>query len=102
MKLSELKQIKRAESAIVGEHYTINGFTLKLVPDRYNDGEDREVVILSTDKGNVYAPTSFARAIIDSISAGEDVYELVNGCTVVCKEIYSKRAGRMIKIFEFC
>lgn len=102
MKLSELKQIKRAESAVVGERYTINGFTMKMVPDRYNEGQDREVVILSTDKGNVYAPNSFARAVIDSVEAGEDVGELINDCTVVCKEIYSKRAGKMIKIFEFC
>lgn len=101
MKLKDLKQMKTAVRPVVGERYTINGYEIRVVDDRFNPGEKRELVILSTDKGNIYAPSSFARALLESVDAGERPEDDIIGETVTCREFYSKRASRTITVLAF-
>lgn len=101
MKLSELREIKTAESPVVGETYTVKSFTITMIDDTMNPGKKRPVVKLDTDKGLIFAPNTIARAIVESDEAGEDIYSQIVGMTFRCKSFMSKRWNKEIVTFEY-
>ena len=101
MKLSELREIKSAEAPVVGEIYTVKGFTLDMIEDTMNPGKTRPLVKLDTDKGVIFAPNTLAKAIKESADAGEDVEAQVIGQSFKCKEFFSKRWQKKITTFEY-
>ena len=95
MIMSEI--MNRAQKPVVGERYTVNALELRTVEDKYNPGQTRDVLIMHTDKGAIYATGSMAKA------AAEDMRDAENclvGKTVIAAEYHSTRLNRNLITFN--
>ena len=89
--------LNRAQRPVVGERYKVNSLELRSVDDKFNPGQAREVLIMHTDKGAIYATSAMAKA------AGEDMADAdkcLVGKTVIASEYYSTRLNRNLITFN--
>ena len=95
MSMSDI--MNRAQKPVIGERYTVNALELRTVEDKYNSGQTREVLIMHTDKGAIYATSAMAKA------AAEDMRDAENcriGKTVIASEYYNARMNRNLITFN--
>lgn len=90
--LREALSMKSAVSPIVGEVYHVTGVSSRIVPDTINGG-NRLCVILETDKGNIFAPSSIANGYDETVKTeGENVaQEMLVGADLRCVQYFSKK-----------
>ena len=89
--------LNRAQKPVVGERYTVNSLELRSVDDKFNPGQRRDVLVMHTDKGAIYATGSMAKA------AAEDMRDAENcliGKTVIASEYYNTRLNRNLITFN--
>ena len=89
--------LNRAQKPVIGEHYTVNALELRTVEDKYNPGQTREVLIMHTDKGAIYATSAMAKAAAEDM---HDAETCLIGKTVIASEYYNARANRNLITFN--
>ena len=89
--------LNRAQKPVVGERYTVNALELRVVDDKFNPGQARDVLIMHTDKGAIYATSSMAKAAAEDMS---DAEKCLVGKTVIASEYYSTRLNRNLITFN--
>lgn len=95
--MSMLDVMNHVQKPIVGERYTVNALELRSVEDKFNPGQRRDVLVMHTDKGSIYATGSMAKA------AAEDMRDAENcliGKTVIAAEYYNTRFNRNLITFN--
>ena len=95
MSMSDI--MNHAQKPVVGERYTVNALELRSVDDKFNPGQRRDVLVMHTDKGAIYATGSMAK------SAAEDMRDAENcliGKTVIASEYYNTRLNRNLITFN--
>ena len=95
--MSMLDVMNHVQKPVVGERYTVNSLELRSVDDKFNPGQRRDVLVMHTDKGAIYATGSMAKA------AAEDMRDAENclvGKTVIASEYYSTRLNRNLITFN--
>ena len=95
MSMSEI--MNRAQKPVIGEHYTVNALELRTVEDKYNPGQTREVLIMHTDKGAIYATSAMAKAAVEDMA---DAEKCLIGKTVIASEYYNTRLNRNLITFN--
>ena len=95
MSMSDI--MNRAQKPVVGEHYTVNALELRAVEDKYNPGQTRDVLIMHTDKGAIYATSAMAKAAAEDM---RDAESCLIGKTVVASEYYNTRLNRNLITFN--
>ena len=88
--------LNRAQKPVIGEHYTVNALELRTVEDKHNPGQTRDVLIMHTDKGAIYATSSMAKAAVEDMS---DAEKCLVGKTIVAGEYYNTRLNRNLITF---
>ena len=71
MNLHDTLSMKSASAPVVGEIYHVTGIATREVPDTINGGK-RMSVVLSTDKGSIYAPSAVANAYLEMAASDPD------------------------------
>ena len=89
--------LNHAQKPVVGERYTINALELRTVEDKYNPGQTREVLIMHTDKGAIYATSAMAKAAAEDMA---DAEKCLIGKTVIASEYYNTRLNRNLITFN--
>ena len=95
MSMSDI--MNRAQKPVIGERYTVNALELRSVDDKFNPSQRRDVLVMHTDKGAIYATGSMAKA------AAEDMRDAENcliGKTVIAVEYYNTRFNRNLITFN--
>ena len=95
MSMSEI--MNRAQKPVIGEHYTVNALELRTVEDKYNPGQTRDVLIMHTDKGAIYATSAMAKAAVEDM---QDAESCLIGKTVIASEYYNARMNRNLITFS--
>ena len=95
MSMSEI--MNRAQKPVIGERYTVNALELRTVEDKYNPGKTREVLIMHTDKGAIYATSAMAKAAAEDMA---DAEKCLIGKTVIASEYYNTRLNRNLITFN--
>ena len=89
--------MNRAHKPVIGECYTVNELELRTVEDKYNPGQTRDVLIMYTDKGGIYATSAMAKAAAEDMN---DAESYLIGKTIVACEYYNARMNRNLITFE--
>ena len=89
--------MNRAHKPVIGECYTVNELELRTVEDKYNPGHTREVLVMHTDKGAIYATGSMAKAAAEDM---HDAETCLVGKTVIATEYYNTRLNRNLVTFN--
>ena len=95
--MSMLDVMNHAQKPVVGERYAVNSLEVRSVDDKFNHGQRRDVLVMYTDKGAIYATGSMAKA------AAEDMRDAENclvGKTVIAAEYYNTRLNRNLITFN--
>ena len=95
--MSMLDVMNHVQKPVVGERYTVNALELRSVDDKFNPGQRRDVLVMHTDKGSIYATGSMAKA------AAEDMRDAENcliGKTIIAAEYYNTRLNRDLITFN--
>ena len=95
MSMSEI--MNRAQKPVIGERYTVNALELRTIEDKFNPGHLRNVLVMHTDKGAIYATSSMAKAAYDDIQEAE---ECLIGKTIIASEYYNTRLNRNLITFN--
>ena len=95
MSMSEI--MNRAQKSVIGERYTVNALELRTVEDKYNPGQTREVLIMHTDKGAIYATSAMAKAAAEDMT---DAEKCLIGKTIIASEYYNARLNRNLITFN--
>ena len=95
--MSMLDVMNRAQKPVVGERYTVNSLELRKVEDKYNPGQIRDVLILHTDKGAIYATSAMSR---EASADMQDAERFLIGKTVIATEYYNTRLNRNLITFN--
>ena len=95
MSMSDI--MNRAQKPVIGEHYTVNALELRTVEDKYNPGQTRNVLIMHTDKGAIYATAAMANAAVEDMT---DAEKFLIGKTIVASEYYNTRLNRNLITFN--
>ena len=95
MSMSDI--MNRAQKPVIGERYTVSALELRTVEDKYNPGQTREVLIMHTDKGSIYATSAMAKAAAEDMT---DAEKCLVGKTVIASEYYSTRLNRNLITFN--
>ena len=95
MSMSDI--MNRAQKPIIGERYTVNALELRTVEDKYNPGQTRNVLIMHTDKGAIYATAAMAKAAVEDM---HDAESCLIGKTVIASEYYNARLNRNLITFN--
>ena len=95
MSMSDI--MNRARKPVVGERYTVNALELRTVEDKYHPGQIRDVLILHTDKGAIYATSAMAKAAAGDMA---DAEKCLIGKTVIAAEYYNTRLNRNLITFN--
>ena len=95
MSMSDI--MNRAQKPVIGEHYTVNALELRTVEDKYNPGQTREVLVMHTDKGAIYATSAMAKAAAEDM---HDAESCLIGKTVIASEYYNARLNRNLITFN--
>ena len=89
--------LNRAQKPVVGERYTVNALELRTVEDKFNPGQTREVLVMHTDKGTIYATSSMAKAAVEDM---RDAENCLVGKTIIASEYYNTRLNRNLITFN--
>ena len=89
--------INRAQKPVVGERYTVNALELRMVDDKFNPGQTRNVLVMHTDKGAIYATGSMAKAAAEDM---HDAETCLVGKTIIASEYYNTRLNRNLITFN--
>ena len=89
--------LNRAQKPVIGERYTVNALELRTVEDKYNPGQTRDVLIMHTDKGAIYATSAMAKAATEDMS---DAEKCLIDKTVTASEYYNARLNRNLITFN--
>ena len=89
--------LNRAQKPVVGERYTVDALELRTVEDKYNPGQTREVLVMHTDKGAIYATSVMAKAAAEDM---HDAETCLIGKTVIASEYYNARMNRNLITFN--
>ena len=89
--------MNRAQKATIGERYTVNALELRTVEDKFNPGQLRNVLVMHTDKGAIYATSAMAKAAYDDMREAE---ECLVGKTIVASEYYNTKMNRNLIAFS--
>ena len=95
MSMSDI--MNRAQKPVIGERYTVNALELRTVEDKYNPGQTRNVLIMHTDKGAIYATSAMAKAAVEDMA---DAEKCLIGKTVIASEYYNTRLNRNLITFN--
>ena len=95
MSMSDI--MNRAQKPVVGERYTVNALELRKVEDKYNPGNIRDVLILHTDKGAIYATSAMTK---EAAADMNDAEKCLIGKTIVASEYYNTRLNRNLITFN--
>ena len=95
MSMSDI--MNRAQKPVIGEHYTVNALELRTVEDKYNPGQARDVLIMHTDKGAIYATSAMAKAAAEDMT---DAEKCLVGKTIIASEYYNVRLNRNLITFN--
>ena len=95
MSMSEI--MNRAQKPVVGERYTVNSLELRSVDDKFNPGQRRNVLVMHTDKGVIYATSAMAKAAAEDMA---DAEKCLIGKTVIASEYYNTRLNRNLITFN--
>lgn len=95
MSMNEI--MNRAQKPVIGERYTVNDLELRVVSDKFNPGKLRNVLIMHTDKGAIYATTAMANCAKEDMTDAENC---LIGKTVIASEYYSTRLNRNLITFN--
>ena len=95
MSMSDI--LNRAQKPVVGERYTVNAIELRTAEDKFNPGRIREVLVMYTDKGAIYATNAMAIAAAEDL---EDAEKCLIGKTVIASEYYNTRLNRNLITFN--
>lgn len=95
MSMSDI--MNRAQKPVVGERYTVNALELRTVEDKYNQGQLRDVLIMHTDKGAIYATSAMAKAAAENMN---EAVECLCGKTIIASEYYNTRLNRNLITFN--
>ena len=95
MSMSDI--MNRAQKPVIGERYTVSALELRTVEDKYNPGQTREVLIMHTDKGAIYATSAMAKAAAEDM---QDAESCLIGKTVIASEYYNARMNRNLITFN--
>ena len=95
MSMSDI--MNRAQKPVVGERYTVNALELRKVEDKYNPGNIRDVLILHTDKGAIYATSAMAK---EAAADMRDAERFLIGQTIIANEYYNARLNRNLITFN--
>lgn len=89
--------LNHAQKPVVGERYTVSGLELRTVEDKYNPSQTRDVLIMHTDKGAIYATSAMAKAAAEDM---RDAETCLIGKTVIAAEYYNTRLNRNLITFN--
>lgn len=89
--------LNRAQKPVIGERYTVNALELRTVEDKYNPGQTREVLVMHTDKGAIYATSAMAKAAAEDM---RDAETCLVGKTIIASEYYNVRLNRNLITFN--
>ena len=95
MSMSDI--MNRAQKPVVGERYTVDALELRTVEDKYNPGQTREVLVMHTDKGAIYATSAMAKAAAEDM---RDAETCLVGKTIIASEYYNTRLNRNLITFN--
>ena len=95
MSMNEI--MNRAQKPVIGERYTVNALELRTVEDKYNHGQLRDVLIMHTDKGAIYATSAMTKAAAEDMA---DAEKCLIGKTIVASEYYNTRLNRNLITFN--
>ena len=95
MSMSEI--MNRAQKPVVGERYTVNSLELRSVDDKFNPGQRRNVLVMHTDKGVIYATSAMAKAAAEDMA---DAEKCLIGKTIIASEYYNTRLNRNLITFN--
>ena len=95
MSMSDI--MNRAQKPVIGERYTVNALELRSVDDKFNPGQRRDVLVMHTDKGAIYATGSMAKAAAEDM---HDAETCLVGKTVIAAEYYNTRLNRNLITFN--
>ena len=89
--------LNRAQKPVVGERYTVNALELRSADDKFNPGQRRDVLVMHTDKGAIYATGSMAKAAAEDM---RDAETCLVGKTIIASEYYNNRLNRNLITFN--
>lgn len=89
--------LNRAQKPVIGERYTVNALELRSVDDKFNPGQRRDVLVMHTDKGAIYATSSMAKAAVEDMA---DAEKCLIGKTVIATEYYNAKMNRNLITFS--
>ena len=89
--------LNRAQKPVIGERYKVISLELRTIDDKFNPGQLRNVLVLHTDKGPIYATSSMARAAAEDIT---DAEQCLIGETIIASEYYNARLNRNLTTFS--
>lgn len=95
--MSMLDVMNHVQKPVVGERYTVNALELRSVEDKFNPGQRRDVLVMHTDKGAIYATGSMAKAAVEDMA---DAEKCLVGKTVIASEYYNARLNRNLITFS--
>ena len=95
MSMNEI--LNRAQKPVVGERYTVKSLELRMIDDKFNPGQARDVLIMHTDKGAIYATSAMAKAAGDNM---DEAVECLCGKTIIASEYYNTRLNRNLITFN--
>ena len=95
MSMSDI--MNHAQKPVVGERYAVNSLELRTVEDKYNPGQTRDVLIMHTDKGAIYATSAMAKSAADDMA---DAEKCLVGKTLIAAEYYNTRLNRNLITFN--
>ena len=95
MSMSDI--MNRAQKPVIGERYTVNALELRTVEDKYNPGQTRDVLVMHTDKGAIYATSAMAKAAAVDM---HDAESCLVGKTIIASEYYNTRLNRNLTTFN--
>lgn len=95
--MSMLDVMNHAQKPIIGERYTVNSLELRSIDDKFNPGQRRDVLVMHTDKGAIYATSAMAKAAAEDMA---DAEKCLVGKTIIASEYYNTRLNRNLITFN--
>ena len=95
--MSMLDVMNHVQKPVVGERYTVNSLELRSVDDKFNPGQRRDVLVMHTDKGAIYATSAMAKAAAEDMA---DAESCLIGKTIIATEYYNARMNRNLITFN--